>query len=152
MLKHRAWLQDRQSTDEKRDDVQEVARLEPETWHASVAPRRRNLTLLVLPPDRVEPVGDVVRDETSDRLAHRRVACRTDNDVGGKLGAVGEENARLGEFGNLLALLDLDLAVDDELAASDVDIVTSSLGACQRCSCTLERLTSRKYLMKRPAA
>lgn len=52
-----------------------------------------------------------------------------DDDVGLKFSTVFEEDAVLGELGDFLSLLDLDLAVDDQLRASDAESGKGAMSA-----------------------
>ena len=101
----------------------EVAAEEPEARVARLAPHGAQLALRVEPPDVLDAVRERVAKDGARLRAHVLVARREDDLVRRQLGAVGEPDRVRQHLGDLLALLDFDLAVDDELRGPDVDVV-----------------------------
>lgn len=97
------------------------------TLDTGVSPDGWDLSLLILTPDGIQSRSDVVRDDPSNGILHRRVSSSADDDVRLELDSIGEEDSIFGEVLDFLTLLELDLALGDERAASDVDVVSSAV-------------------------
>lgn len=83
--------------------------------------------MLVEGPAGSELLGGVLADDPLDGVSHRAVAGRHDDNVCLLEVTVGELKAVLMDADDLLALLDLDLAVSDELGATDVEVVAATV-------------------------
>ena len=104
----------------------EIAAKEPEAGMARLPPHSPQLALLVKAPD----VFDAVRQRISKDLprlrAHVLVPGREDDLVRVQLRPVPEAHGVRQDLVDLLALLDLDLAVDDELRRAHVDVIPAA--------------------------
>lgn len=104
----------------------QVTAVEPEARVATLLPHDSHLALIVEAPDITDLVGNFVTEHDPGLGSHVLVACGKDDLVGFELAAVGEAEA-VGENGvDLLAVLDLDLALGDQLGSADVDVVASA--------------------------
>lgn len=101
----------------------QVAAVVPEPRVARVPPQRTELARLVVAPNVPQPVRD--RDaKDGTRLRPHVLVAGSENDlVGRELRPVGELEPVGAHLGDLLAVLHLDLAVDDELRGANVDVV-----------------------------
>src|ERR1700722_502763 len=112
----------------------EVAAVEPQ---AVLGGRFPHVAQLALPrarvlrraraesPDLPDLVGHVLADDAGGQLIHGAVARRVDDEVGREPGAVTEDHLVLGQLGHL-SLGQLDVAVGDGVAGTDVDVVAGT--------------------------
>ena len=90
---------------------------------------RIDLSFLIKIPDILAPVCDCITQDFADGGPHVIVSRRKDDDVCFKSAAVFQDQTALIEPGDSLGTtLDFDLAVGDERAASDVNVVASASG------------------------
>lgn len=103
-----------------------VATMEPEARVAAVLPYRAPLALFVETPDILDTIAEFIAVHVARLAAHVQVPRGKDNLVRLQGGAVGELQPVGENLGDLLALLDLDLAVGDELRRADVNVVAAA--------------------------
>lgn len=115
----------------------EIPAEEPEPGMSAAPPHGSGLTLIIISPHVPDPIGQFVAKDLSSCLSHVLEPGREDDLVGFELGVVGETDAVGLQACNLLALLDFDLLIRDELCRTDVDVVTP---------------TTMKVLHKKPRA
>lgn len=95
----------------------------PEPRVPRVPPQRAEFARLVKAPNVAKPVRDLVAKDEARLGPHVLVACGENDLVGLELRSVGELESVREHLCDFLAMLDLDLAVDDELGGADVDVV-----------------------------
>lgn len=98
----------------------------PEARVAAPSPDRPHFALLVKAPDTAHPIGNFVAQDLPRLRPHILVSRREDNLIRLQLRSVGELQSMRQHLRDLLALLDLDLAVDDQLAGPNVNVVAAS--------------------------
>src|SRR5580692_7110111 len=77
-------------------------------------------------PDLAHLIGDIPAEELGDKVIRSSVAGGEDDQVGWQLRAVGEDDRVLGHTLDTHAALELDSAVDNEVASPRVDVVTAA--------------------------
>lgn len=96
----------------------------PKVLNTSLLPRNIKLTLLINAPN----TPAAFRNTIAESLAHSVLSIREpgseNNEIELSLSSTGEDDFVLGEFLNV-AVFDFDLAVDDVLACSGVEVETS---------------------------
>lgn len=104
----------------------EITTKEPEARVSALAPQGPDFALLIKAPDILDLIRELVAEDTSGLSAHVFVAGSKDDFVGRQFGAVCKFQAVGLDLGDLLTLLDLNLAVDDQLTGANIDIVSTS--------------------------
>ncbi len=89
-------------------------------------PHGAQLPFLVEAPDGLDALAQLVAEDLPRRGAHVRISRSKHNFVGGQFRAVGKGERVLVDGLDLLALLDVDLAVGDEGRGADVDVVAAA--------------------------
>ena len=99
---------------------------EPKSGMAAATPDGSHLSFAVPAPDITKPICHLVSKDDPRLCPHVLVSRCEDYLVCLELRAISEPESMGEDLGDLLALLDLDLAVCDHLAGAYVDIVTSA--------------------------
>lgn len=105
----------------------QVADHQPQVGNTTLLPGGLHLTLLVDTPDRTTLVGDLVTQSLSDRVDGVGETGSEDNEVKLPLPSARENDLVLCERFNV-ALLDLDLALDDLLTSTRLEVETTVTG------------------------
>ena len=90
------------------------------------SPHGTQFSLLVESPDIFDAVRDLVSEDFPCCPSHVLIPSRKDNLISFKFRPVCKDKAVGLDLADLLTLLDLDLAIDDELAGSYVDVVATT--------------------------
>ena len=89
-------------------------------------PDRAHLALVIQTPHIADTVGDGIAKDQPRLRAHVLVSGREDDLVRVQHGAVRELQARRQDLADFLALLHLNLTVDDQLASANIDVVPAA--------------------------
>jgi hypothetical protein len=100
--------------------------MEPEARMLCLRPHSSNLTMLVITPNVTDTICNLITKVISCCRAHVLMPCCEDDLVGFEFRSICEAQAVRQDFFDLLALLCLDLSVDDELRAAHVNVVTTT--------------------------
>jgi hypothetical protein len=92
----------------------------------SLLPYSSKLSILIKPPDIIDLIRQFVTEHLPSLGSHILISSSENNLVGRQLGPIGKLHAIRKDFSNLLALLDLDLAIDNELGSTDIDVISSA--------------------------
>src|SRR5689334_3639227 len=110
----------------------EVAAMEPKLRHGRRLPEIADLALpgtgiarccRAIAPATADPLRNVFRDDLCDLSIHGLIAGRINDELGGQLAAVCQDDGSLLDLADLDAALHLDLAADDKVRCADVDVI-----------------------------
>lgn len=110
--------------------VLQSANHDPEVWHTAGLPRRVELPLFVHAPYWVTSIGHLVTENLAHRVDSVGETSGQNHQVVFLLSAAVEHDAVFREA-NGITLFNLDLAVDDGLAGTGIEVETTILGVTE---------------------
>src|SRR4029079_7300321 len=109
--------------------------MKPELRHCRRLPEIADLALpgtgiawcsRAIAPATADPLRNVFGNNQCDLSVHCLIAGGVDDELGGQLAAVGEDDGALLDLLDLDAAAHLDFAADDEVRCADVDVIAGS--------------------------
>src|SRR5262245_5018818 len=88
----------------------------------------RNFLSIAESPNRADAGANIIPEQFADQMLLPLVACRQHDQVGGKRLAATHERACRHEGGDIGELRQSDLALDDQIRTSDIEVVATAAG------------------------